>query len=98
MSMPNQHKQDLGDHIEKRNLYGKKPVQPGSSANDTGMELPTDWDLQIETDSYEIGYWNFRGRSLRVQKAIRIPYLYHDKDGNKVREYLLIGFEGSAGE
>lgn len=56
------------------------------------------WDTQIEEDSYEGSYWKFKDRSLRVRKAIRIPYDYWDEHGNRVREYLLIGFEGSSGD
>jgi hypothetical protein len=33
-----------------------------------------------------------------VAKAIRIPYTYRDKDNNIIKEYLLIGFEGSGGD
>jgi len=57
-----------------------------------------DWILEIEEDSYVDGVWQFRGRSLRIAKAIRIPYNYLDEWGNLVREYLVIGYEGGAGD
>jgi hypothetical protein len=56
------------------------------------------WLLEIEEGAYVDSSWQFRGRSLRVKKAIRIPYNYLDEYGNLVREYLLIGYEGSAGD
>lgn len=62
------------------------------------MQLSANWRDEIEQDYYQAGYWKFKDRSLRVAKAIRIPYTYLDKDGNKVREYLLIEYEGSGGE
>jgi len=106
MAMSTTHKTALATEIENRNPYGhKNTANPGMELQDgwtppapPGAPPQGGWDSQIEADSYEIGYWNFRGRSLRVQKAIRIPYIYQDEHGNKVREYLLIGFEGSSGE
>lgn len=112
MLMDNPHKIALATEIENRNPYSRKntnaanqgmelqdayiPQQPAPSA--PPIPAQGGWDSQIETDSYEIGYWKFRDRSLRVVRAIRIPYIYRDEDGNKVREHLLIGFEGSSGE
>jgi hypothetical protein len=76
----------LGEAIFKRNPYGKD------------MQLATNWQYDIEEDSYEIGSWRFKDRSPRVAKAIRIPYTYKNEANNIVKEYLLIGYEGSGGE
>jgi len=54
--------------------------------------------LPIEEDAYVTGSWQFRDRSVRIAKAIRIPYTYQDEHGNFVREYLLIGYEGSGSD
>ena len=62
------------------------------------MQLEDNWGVEIEEDSYQVGYWKFKDRSLRVRKAIRIPYTYVDANGNRVKEYLLIGYEGSGGD
>jgi hypothetical protein len=75
----------LAETICKRNPYGV-------------MQLAANWQSEIEEDSYEIGSWRFKDRSPRVAKALRIPYTYRDQDDNIIKEYLLIGFEGSGGE
>jgi hypothetical protein len=59
---------------------------------------PSCQQIEIEQDSSQAGHWQFKDRSLRVAKAIRIPHMYMDEDGNTVREYLLSGYEGSGGE
>lgn len=76
----------LGETICHRNPYGKD------------MQLAANWQYDIEEDYYEIGSWKFKDRSPRVAKAIRIPYTYKDEHDNIVKEYLLIGYEGSGGE
>ena len=62
------------------------------------MQLENNWAVEIEEDAYEVGTWKFKDRSLRMKKAIRISYTYQDALGNRVKEYLLIGYEGSAGD
>ncbi len=94
--LSNPNKTALATEIENRNPYSF--LIPTAPAANRGMELPAGWDSEIEQDSYEIGYWKFKERSLRVRKAIRIPYIYRDENGNRVKEYLLIGFEGSSGD
>jgi hypothetical protein len=79
----------------KAKNHGKANVQEGEEPI---TELVRDFESQIEEDSYQAGYWKFRDRSLHIAKAIRIPYIYIDENGNKVREYILIGYEGSGGE
>ena len=76
----------LGTNICDRNPYRNQ------------MQLEENWEVEIEEDSYQVGYWKFKDRSLRVRKAIRIPYTYTDADGNRIKEYLLIGYEGASGE
>src|SRR5690349_1955919 len=101
----------LGEIICARNPYPKdrekaiRAIQAKKQGDATAqkrkeslMELVRDLESQIEEDSYQVGTWKFRDRSLRIAKAIRIPYTYIDENGNKVREYLLIGYEGAGGE
>ena len=76
----------LGQAICDRNIYRNQ------------MQLEDGWAVEIEEDSYEVGSWKFKDRSPRVRKAIRIPYTYVDTLGNRVKVYLLIGFEGSGGD
>ena len=95
--MNNNERTDLGEQIDKRNPYsfldGSLPV--GTSS----MHLPANFQqLPIEEDAYVTGSWQFRDRSVRIAKAIRIPYTYQDGHGNIVREYLLIGYEGSGSD
>ena len=95
----------LADVIERRNPYSflapaappAPPAPPVPLANQ-GMTLPANWQSEIEETTYASGSWQFRGRALRVAKAIRISYTYQDRHGNIVKEYLLIGYEGGAGD
>ena len=84
----------LADTIEKRNLYSFL----NATAANQGMTLPANWASEIEEDVYVDGTWQFKGRSLRMAKAVRIPYTYQDEHGNIVKEYLLIGYEGAGGD
>ena len=84
----------LADTIEKRNLYSFL----NATAANQGMTLPANWASEIEEDVYVDGTWQFKGRSLRMAKAVRIPYTYQDEHGNIVKEYLLIGYEGSGSD
>ena len=52
---------------------------------------------ETEADSYS-GLWNFKDSPQRVALALRIPYTYTDEHGITLRDYLLIGFEGSGGD
>lgn len=42
----------------------------------------------------DVGNWNFKGIPHHIEKAIRIPYTYTDDNGVRIRDYLLIGYEG----
>jgi hypothetical protein len=42
----------------------------------------------------EVGHWHFKGVPYFIEKALRIPYTYVDKNGVHIKDYLLIGFEG----
>jgi hypothetical protein len=92
----------LGNLIGNRNIYPKdRGLAAGTVAGGAAgklMQLAATVASQIEEDSYEIGYWKFKDRSLRIAKAIRIPYTYIDENGNTVLEHLLVGFEGEGGE
>ena len=73
---------DLGNLIFLENPYGQQ------------IELMFDG---IELDANYEGTWDFRTGKYRIAKALRIPYCYTDKQGVEIREYLLIGYEGSGG-
>ena len=87
-------KTDLANAIENRNPYSFL----NAAAANQGMTLPGNWHSEIEEDVYVDGTWQFKGRSLRIAKAVRIPYTYQDEHGNIVKEYLLIGYEGSGSD
>ena len=87
-------KTDLANAIENRNPYSFLNANPANQ----GMTLPTHWETEIEEDAYVTGSWQFKDRSLRVKKIIRLPYTYQDAHGNIVRDYLLIGYEGSGSD
>jgi hypothetical protein len=61
------------------------------------MQLAAAVALLIEEDTYEIGYWKFKDRSLHIGKAIRIPYIYIDENGKTVLAHILVGYEGEGG-
>ncbi|MBI4011679.1 MAG: hypothetical protein HY359_05165 [Candidatus Rokubacteria bacterium] len=73
---------DLGDLIFRENPYGQS------------IELML---KGIEQDTKYTGTWDFRTGSYRIAKALRIPYCYKDAQGVEIKEYLLIGYEGSGG-
>lgn len=50
-------------------------------------------DVVVE-QQLDVGGWNFKGVPHHVEKAIRIAYTYTDDKGVKIRDYLLIGYEG----
>jgi hypothetical protein len=60
-------------------------------------------DIPVEEDDKYSADWMFKGQLQKISKALRIPYQYEklDKDGNSlgymVKDYLLVGFEGSGG-
>jgi hypothetical protein len=93
----NNERTDLGEQIDKRNPYSF--LDGSLAAGTSSMHLPANFQqLPIEEDAYVTGSWQFRARSVRIAKAIRIPYTYQDEHGNLVREYLLIGYEGSGSD
>jgi hypothetical protein len=92
----------LGNLISNRNIYPKNRLMaagtPAGGAAGRLTQLPPTVASQIEEDTYEIGYWKFKDRSLRIAKAIRIPYNYIDESGNMVLAHILVGYEGEGGE
>ena len=84
--------QQLGDYIFKANPYTRKknPTDPNPSAMDP---------MLTETEKeYQTVVWKFKEASYRVPWSLRIPYCFTDENGQTVREYLLIGYEGSGGQ
>ena len=65
----------------------RSPYQP--------MRFPDNWKDEIDWDE-QTGPWNFRGVDRRVARALRIPVII-THDGAEYRDWLIIGYEGSAG-
>jgi len=78
--------EQLGEYIFKANPY-------------TRQQTPSTMNPCLEeTEKYnESVAWEFKTASYRVQVALRIPYYFTDANGQTVKDYLLIGFEGSGG-
>ena len=75
--------QELGEFICDRTPPRYKP-----------MQLPDNWENEVEWDEARI-VWNFRGVDRRVARALRIPVTI-TYDGQKYRDWLIIGYEGAA--
>jgi hypothetical protein len=75
---------ELGEFIFEENPYG------------SGGNLLPGFQSVSQFDD-EVRHWDFGGHQRQVQKAIRVPYRYRDKNGHVRTEHLLIGFEGSGG-
>ncbi len=78
--------QQLGEYIFKANPY-------------TRQQNPPTMDPRLEETEkdYKSVEWDFKTASYRVNLALRIPYYFTDEYGQTVKDYLLIGFEGSGG-
>ena len=77
---------ELGRYIARANPYKGNP----QDAEPQNFDVMLD---ETEKDKYGVK-WYFRGQELRIAAALRIPYCFTDKDGQPVRDYILIGFEG----
>jgi len=55
-------------------------------------------DLTETEKNYQVVEWKFKNDTVRVALSLRIPYYFTDEYGQTVKDYLLIGFEGSGGE
>ncbi len=77
--------EQLGEYIFKANPYTKQD--------------PTTMNPCLEETEkyYKSVEWDFKTASYRVNVALRIPYYFTDEYGQTVKDYLLIGFEGSGG-
>ena len=73
-------------------IVGANPYKPKGKQVEMMFE-------EIEWDNYtQSSDWKFKGQPQHIARAIRIPYCYTDPDTNlPVRDYLLIGYEGSGG-
>jgi hypothetical protein len=79
----------LGAYIAKANPYKLNPGDQEAS----NFNLLLD---HVEKDQYG-AEWHFRYHEYRIRAALRIPYTFTDKNGQEVRDYLLVGFEGMGG-
>jgi len=97
--MANATPDDLGLYIFNANPYVTLPAgntNPPAPAPRKQKALEVMLEDDVEHD-YASTYWTFKGTSHYIKKAIRIPYCFTDKDGQKVRDYILVGFEGGGG-
>src|SRR6266446_364410 len=78
--------EQLGEYIFKANPYTKQ--QAPATMNPC---------LEETEKYYKSVEWDFKTASYRVNLALRIPYYFTDEYGQTVKDYLLIGFEGSGG-
>jgi hypothetical protein len=111
MATPPDMDRPLGGAISARNPYPKNratpptptaaPLPGGSmtSASHPRMALMPNFLLEIEQEEYyPVRTWEFQGMAKPIAKAIRIPYIYSDENGNWVRAHILVGFEGSGSD
>ena len=47
--------------------------------------------IEVQT---ELGTWAFKGQPHYIERALRLSYTYVDAYGSKVRDYILVGYEG----
>ena len=78
--------QQLGEYICRANPYTRQQDSPSMKPC---LEETEKYYKNIE--------WEFKTASYRVHVALRIPYYFTDASGQTVKDYLLIGFEGSGG-
>ena len=78
--------QQLGEYICRANPYTRQQDSPSMKPC-----------LEETEKYYKSVEWEFKTASYRVHVALRIPYYFTDAYGQTVKDYLLIGFEGSGG-
>ena len=78
--------QQLGEYICRANPYTRQQDSPSMKPR-----------LEETEKYYKSVAWEFKTASYRVHVALRIPYYFTDEYGQTVKDYLLIGFEGSGG-
>jgi len=78
--------QQLGEYICRANPYTRQQESPSMKPR---LEETEKYFKSVE--------WEFKTASYRVNVALRIPYYFTDEYGQTVKDYLLIGFEGSGG-
>ena len=81
--------QQLGEYIIKANPYTKK-----KNPNDP-HPTPMDPMLDGTEQDYYVVLWYFKNGSYRIGKALRIPYCFKNDEGQDVRDYILVGYEGA---
>ena len=101
----------LGDLICDLNPYTELQPDPTTNHATGPMQLvmlpPADSNpgavasMAVEIDDHYSPTWNFKGQPQAVRSAVRIPYRFPVKKGEKTlywqTEYLLIGFVGAGG-
>ena len=84
--------QALGEYIFNANPYTRK------EESDDSFPTAMNPDLTETEKNYQVVEWKFKNDTVRVALSLRIPYYFTDEYGQTVKDYLLIGFEGSGGE
>jgi len=84
--------QALGEYIFNASPYTRK------EESDDSFPTAMNPDLTETEKNYQVVEWKFKNDTVRVAQALRIPYYFTDEYGQTVKDYLLIGFEGSGGE
>jgi hypothetical protein len=79
----------LGAYIAKANPYKLNLADAEASNFDVDLDA-------VEKDQYG-AEWHFRYHEYRIRVALRIPYTFTDKNGQKVQDYIVVGFEGMGG-
>ena len=89
----------LGKLIQNLNPYTHEmdlKTLPSPSSDTTGVG-----NIEVEVDNSYEAKWDFKGQTLTVKTAVRIPYRFPVRRDGKIVYYqtesLLIGFAGADG-
>jgi len=90
----------LGKLIQNLNPYTHEmdlKTQPSTSSDTSGVG-----NIEVEVDNSYEAKWDFKGQTLSVKTAVRIPYRFPVRNDKKEIVYyqtesLLIGFAGADG-
>ncbi len=80
----------LGEYILRANPYKEKKSDPAPKNIEVML-------AETEKENYTADYsgeWHFKKGSNRIARALRIPYCYEDAEGQEVRDYILVAYEG----
>lgn len=76
-----------------KNLYeGARKIVTPDDPNHWVAEIQKNFRANKSTET-----WEHSGASLVPQASLRIPYMFEDKDGDLVRDHILVGFTTPSG-